>query len=228
VLFTLSHGLGAPLSGWSRAEQQREWQGNMCLGAGSALTAEDLRHRAFMPGGVWFYFACFGAGSPRGSVYLPWLERLVRENRMRADILDNVLRTRPVDGQPFMAALPQAALANPRGPLAVISHMDLAWTSGFHNSRTGQSHAQRFEGAVASLVRGHRAGVALNSLTRSAWLADSSLRRQYQADEEARRSHQEPPTQASDRAALWMERHDLTRYVLLGDPAARVLDSVTA
>ncbi|MFE8596583.1 FAM151 family protein [Archangium violaceum] len=228
VLFTLSHGLGAPLSGWSRAEQQREWQGNMCLGAGSALTAEDLRHRAFMPGGVWFYFACFGAGSPRGSVYLPWLERLVRENRMRADILDNVLRTRPVDGQPFMAALPQAALANPRGPLAVISHMDLAWTSGFHNSRTGQSHAQRFEGAVASLVRGHRAGVALNSLTRSAWLADSALRRQYQADEEARRSHQEPPTQASDRAALWMERHDLTRYVLLGDPAVRVLDSVTA
>lgn len=228
VLFTLSHGLGAPLSGWERAEQQREWQGNMSLGEGSALTPEDIRQRAFMPGGVWFYFACFGAGSPRGSVYLPWLARLVRDNRMRADILDNVQRTRPVDGRPFMGALPQAALANPRGPLAVISHIDLAWTYGFHNQRTGQSHTQRFEGAVASLVRGHRVGVALNSLTRAAWLADGALRRQYQTDEEARCSHRRLPTHASDRAALWMERHDLTRYVLLGDPAVRVLDLVHA
>ncbi|WP_245815048.1 hypothetical protein [Cystobacter ferrugineus] len=228
VLFTLSHGIGAPLSGWRRAEEQRRRQGNMSLGEGGELAAEDVSRCAFMPGGIWFYFACLGAGSPLGSVYQPWLERLVQTKQMREDTLDNVRRTRPVDGHPFMAALPQAALANPRGPLAVISHIDLAWTCGFHNSRTGQSHTQRFEGAVASLVRGHRAGVALNSLTRSAWQADGALRRQYQADAEAPHSGKAAPVDASARASLWLERHDLTNYLLLGDPAVRILGEASS
>ena len=47
-----------------------------------------------------------------------------------------VLKSLPESGQrPFLAALPQAALSNPEGPLGVLAHMDLAWTYAFTSSQ---------------------------------------------------------------------------------------------
>ena len=54
VLFTLSHGEGAPGGGWRTLEDQRRRQGSMSFGREGKLTGEDLRSRPFMPGGVWF------------------------------------------------------------------------------------------------------------------------------------------------------------------------------
>ncbi|MFP2925388.1 hypothetical protein ACLESO_09245 [Pyxidicoccus sp. 3LG] len=224
LLFSLSHGIGGSDKGWESAAAQRRSQGNMGLGAGIELTAEDARRRTFLPGGVWFYFACFGAGTPAMSVYQPWMERLVQARRMGAKELAGVHRSRPVDGAPFMAALPQAALANPEGPLAVIAHLDMAWVYAFHNARTGQSYTHRLEGTLESLMEGYRAGLALHSLTQAAWQVDGALRSQYVADDEARRAGREPSTHPAERAHLWMERHDVTSYVLLGDPAVRLVD----
>ncbi len=221
VLFTLGHGVGAPLEGWRGVEEQRRRQGSLVLGHDTELSAAEVGQRAFMPGGIWFSFSCFSAGTPLGSVYLPWMQRLIDRGELERERLESVHFSRPRDVRPFVAALPQAALANPQGPLAVIGHVDLAWTYSFLDVLTGRSHVYRFEGALTSLVQGHRAGVALSMLARFARQADAALRRKYQADEEAQRSGRTMAPEAFDRAYLWMERHDLTRYVLLGDPAVR-------
>lgn len=227
LLFTLSHGVGAGASGWASAEEQRREQGNMWLGNRTTLNADEVSQRAFLPGGVWFYFACFGAGTPVRSAYQPWMERLVQSRMMHEHALEGVERSRPLNARPFIAALPQAALANPKGPLAVIGHLDQAWICAFHDLRTGESHANRLEDVLTSLVEGYRAGLALQSLSRFASKADRELRKQYQADAEAESSGRPHSTDMAERAYLWMERHDVTSYVLLGDPAVRLVDRPT-
>ncbi|HYO74626.1 MAG TPA: hypothetical protein VEU33_51990 [Archangium sp.] len=224
LLFSLSHGVGGPYSGWASAEVQRQEQGNMWLGDRTVLTAEEVRQGAFLPGGIWFYFACFGAGTPARSVYQPWMEQLVRSGLMPKRELESVERSRPVEARPFIAALPQAALANPDGPLAVIGHLDHAWICAFHDPRNGQTHANRLEEVLSSLVEGYRAGLALQSLSRFAAKADRELRKHYQADAQTESSGQTPASQVEERAYLWMERHDVTNYTLLGDPAVRLVD----
>jgi hypothetical protein len=224
LFFTLSHGVGGPLSGWQSAEEQRRTQGNMWLGDWTQLTAEDVHQGPFLPGGIWFYFACFGAGTPVRSVYQPWMEHLVRSRKMHKRDLEGIERSRPVGGRPFISALPQAALANPEGPLAVIGHLDQAWICSFHNPRTGQSHANRLEEVLTSLVEGYRAGLVLQSLSRFASKADRELRKHYQADAVAQSSCQSLAPNMAERAYLWMERHDVTHYTLLGDPAVRLVD----
>ncbi|WP_309896734.1 hypothetical protein [Archangium sp.] len=224
LLFTLSHGVGGPLSGWASKEEQQREQGNMWLGDRTELTAEDVRQGAFLPGGMWFYFACFGAGTPARSVYQPWMEQLVQSGMMHRRQLESLERSRPLGERPFIAALPQAALANPEGPLAVIGHLDLAWLCAFHDPRTGQTHANRLEDVLTSLVEGYRAGLALQSLSRFAAKADRELRKQYQADAVPGASGRPQTPNVAERAYLWMERHDVMNYTLLGDPAVRLVD----
>jgi hypothetical protein len=131
VLFTLSHGEGAPRGGWTSHEEQRRRQGAMSFGREGKLTGDDLRARPFLPGGVWFMLACYGAGTPNFSAYRHWLAQLAGAGQFRGKP-EAVLAGLPgPQDRPFIAALPQAVLANPAGPLAFMGHIDLAWTYGF-------------------------------------------------------------------------------------------------
>ncbi|WP_147441899.1 hypothetical protein [Corallococcus exercitus] len=223
LLFTMSHGLGAPEGGWGSALAQRQEQGNMSLGGGVALTPAELRRRRFLPGGVWFYLACFGAGTPLQSVYEPWMKQFVESRDASPRVLESIRWSRPADGRPFTAALPQAALANPEGPLAVIAHLDMAWIHAFHDVLTGQSHVYRLESVMTKLLQGYRAGVSLQMLLRHAGQLDARLGRQHQQDAAKPSKEPLPLDVRIERARLWMERHDVTRYVLLGDPAVRLV-----
>jgi len=202
VLFTMSHGLGPPCDGWRSAEEQRRRQGSLFLSGDQVLEAESVRGRPFVPGGIWFYFACYGAGTPLQSLYQPWLKH------MGASV-DGIARSRPLDGRPFVGSLAQAALENPEGPVAVIAHQDAAWTHAFVDAKGGRSHVERFVDALSGLMEGWRAGVALQALRRFTHQVDGKIRRLSQ-------SGLDPVT----RALLFMERHDLSSYVVLGDPAA--------
>lgn len=215
VLFSVSHGEGAPRGGWRSAAEQRARQGAMSFGrAGGQLTAEALTGATFMPGGVWFMLACFGAGTPERSKYKRWLDALVAEGQFngRPEV---VLSSLPAPGvPPFVAALPKAALASPRGPLAFVGHVDLAWTYSFRELDSGraQSRPTRFVQTLAAMLRGDRVGVAFHELFRYFAQTSTELTALDDAELDAPRR----------RAHLWMLRNDLAGYLLLGDPAARL------
>ncbi|NUP04471.1 MAG: hypothetical protein HOW73_00230 [Polyangiaceae bacterium] len=224
VFLSVAHGAGAPEGGWATSADQRNKQGALVLGPNVTLSADDVRAGAFLAGGIWFSLACYGAGTPSSSVYHPWLSRLATEGLYPADDLDRLVRALPQAGEaPFIAALPQAVLSNPEGPLAMIGHMDLAWAASFSDeNHYDKSRASRILSTLRAVGNGSRAGVALDALMRSYREANDTLLADYQAEEDARDRAEPHEVDIERRASLWMLRNDLRGYVLLGDPAVRL------
>ena len=222
LLVSLSHGLGAPRRGWRSPDQQRALQGALSLGSDEPLSADMVRESPFLPGGVWFCVACYGAGTPSASAFFPWLEQLARTGDAREQAAA-VLRALPRAGErPFVAALPQALLANPSGPLAVIGHMDLAWTFGFTDPRGKQSRASRMHAAQRAIVGGSRVGVGLDALMHAYREVNDELMACYQSQRDAMARGRPDPVDPRGLGDAWMQRNDLRGYVLLGDPATRL------
>lgn len=219
VLFTLSHGAGAPRSGWKSEEAQRLFQGAMSFGESGRLTGDDIRQRTFLPGGVWFMLACYSAGTPSESRFSHWLEQLRVAREFSPDLHAVRAGLPRVGDRPFIAALPQAALGNPKGPLALIGHLDLAWTYSFHEQTRGASRSRpaRFLNLVKSLLRRHRVGVAFRELVRH--ISNINQELTTLLDRGAMTGATLDPAQLGH---LWMLRQDLMGYVLLGDPAVRL------
>ena len=223
VLFTLSHGEGAPRGGWRSPEEQRRRQGAMSFGREGKITGEELRSRPFMPGGVWFMLACYGAGTPDASAYKHWLAALAAAGQFRGKP-EAVLAGLPgPNDRPFTAALPQAVLANPDGPLAFMGHIDLAWTYSFQELDSGATNRPaRYMAIMRSILKRDRVGVSMRELLRFFDQTNVELTSLY--DQEARERSAGRPVQvdAARQGHLWMLRQDLAAYVLLGDPAARL------
>ena len=178
---------------------------------------------SFLPGGIWFFMACFGAGTPKSSAFRTWLSELAKEGSFDRQIAA-VLHSLPSPGRrAFVATMPQAALANPAGPLAVIAHVDLAWTYGFSNAMNlSQSRKSRILNPLKVLVRGSRAGLALDDLMGTYRDANNELTSSFELEADARTEGRKDPTNLTERGHLWMLRNDLRGYVLLGDPAVRL------
>ena len=222
ILFSCSHGMGAPAAGWSSSDRQRALQGAVYLGDRKYLTGEDVRNISFLPGGMWFLFACFGAGTPGHSAYRHWLARLQELGEFGGS-LDSVLAALPQDGDPpFIASLPQAALANPDGPLAVIGHLDLAWSYSFQDMDKfrGRERHRRFLGTLTDMARGDRAGFALKDLLGYRGQIEQQVA--IYTDEAAKGGGELSEAEATRLGHRWMLHQDLDGYVLLGDPAARL------
>lgn len=221
VLFTLSHGASVRRDLASSSQPRHGIQGALYTGEKEWLTAAEIAGQPFLPGGLWFCFACFGAGTPSRSAYYPWLKRLWEEGAS-AHAPEHVLASLPGEGEPpFVAALPRAALANPEGPLAFIGHVDLAWTYSFQDS-SGRGRAERFTPAIVELLHGRRAGVAYHSLMSAAGevMADLAIHQHEHASSAVRGSQVLPD--AVELGSLWMTWQDLRAFVLLGDPAVRL------
>jgi hypothetical protein len=230
VLVTLSHGEGAPVRGWASSQEQRRFQGGLCLGRSGRLYGDDLAQRAFLPGGVWFMQACFGAGTPARSQYA---ELLPAHHTLRGvgDILGLAGSSYPRPGwQPFVAALPRAVLSNPDGPLAVIGNVDLAWTYGFtdepamasmYPGRPRNSTHAWLADKIGYCLRHRRVGVAMQSLTRARERVHTEI---INADRSMTRAGSASKRQlfAAQRGRAWMQRADLANRLLLGDPAVRL------
>ncbi len=222
LMFSLSHGLGAPRRGWKTPDHQRALQGAISMGVEEPLTADVLTTTPFLPGGLWFSVACFVAGTPAASAFHPWLS-LLAENGATERQAKAVLKSLPAGGErPFVAALPQALLANPAGPLAVIGHMDLAWTFGFTDPSSQHSRASRMFSTLRALLAGSRVGVGVDALTRVYRETNDNLMARYQLQRDAQARGLDDPVDAKQLGYLWMQRNDLRGYVLLGDPAARL------
>lgn len=219
VLFSASHGAGPPRCGYASAMEQRRLSGSLCIGR-DILTGDDIGERPFLPGGIWFYFACYGAGTPARSAFIPWLHDLVHQGSLSSDAAE--IATLGLAGEPFLGALPKAALANPNGPLAVLGHVDLAWSLSFADAGTrGERHTMRFSSAMRALVEGRRAGIAHGELTRFFLDTSHALTEMYDAEKRGDASLHDRD-RAVRKAQLWLRRHDVGHYVLLGDPAVRL------
>jgi len=222
LLFTVSHGAGAPPGGFRSPEEQRSRQGNIVLPRdvpGQMIGARQVGVGPFLPGGVWFHFGCFGAGTPARSDYAPWLAELARAHSIADGELLRVTASLPRPPEPsFIASLPQAALANPEGPLAFLGHVDLLFAYSFlDRGAPSPRGAQRIVSAVEPLLRGRRAGAAHGLLMRGFRDVNNELARLTQ-EEVAKRASVDPAT----RAELFLLRNDLKSFVLLGDPAVRL------
>lgn len=218
VLFSLSHGLASPKEGWNSPDEQHALRGALLLPGGRQLTGTEVASRPFLPGGIWFCFACFSAGTPGRSAYTPWLRQLSAVDPRVAQALEGVLLRE--EERPSIAALPQAALANPQGPLAVMGHVDLAWATSFNDK--GRGTPSRFFSVLEALVEGRRAGPAMRSLLKHATEASTDLMGLYYKEEVARQGDRSSAVDPLELARLWMLRQDLANYVLLGDPAVRL------
>lgn len=222
MLFSVSHGAGAPRGGWKSFEEQRDRQGAMSFGREGKLAGGDIGDAPFLPGGIWFMLACYGAGTPDNSAYRHWLEKLKSIGQFGGNA-QSVLASLPTgDLPPFIARLPQRVLANPNGPLAVMGHIDLAWTYSFEERDSGKKPVTRpgkFMDLVRSALRGDRAGICFRNLVRFITHANKELSDLYDLAEREGDAH------TADKARLghlWMLRQDMEGYVLLGDPAVRI------
>jgi hypothetical protein len=220
VLFSLNHGLGPLEEGkWSDARQRAE-QGGVSFGTGNgALIGEEVRHRPFLPGGVWFMVSCYGAGTPHCSDYKHWLDSLPFPI-LKPDTLEQVVYS--LAGKPFIAALPKAVLANEHGPLAVIGHVDLAWGFSYREVHDGnRDQTGRFVDVIDTLLDGGRAGLAFRELYKH--LGMTNLELTARADQRASASPDPMRAkEAMNHNLLWLLRQDLAAYILLGDPAVQL------
>jgi len=223
VLFTLSHGEGAPRGGWRTYEEQLRRQGAMSFGREGHLVGDELRTRPFLPGGIWFMLACYGAGTPSTSAYRHWLAQLAAAGQFRGKP-EAVLSGLPAAGDhPFIAALPKAVLANSDGPLAFMGHVDLAWTYSFQELDAGAAgRPARFMAITRSLLKRDRCGIGLRELVRYFDQTNGELTALYDEEALARSRAETPRVDAARQGHLWMLRQDLSAYVLLGDPAVRL------
>jgi hypothetical protein len=155
--------------------------------------------------------ACFGGGTPQRSVFAPFLAQMFPGGDAAARAVATLSPT------PYVAALPKAALANPDGPLAMVAHVDLAWSHGFETNVTGSRWAahRRFSDGMVGLgvipgrprpVVGQVLGALRTAVHQFAGAhTDAIFHHQRQA-----------------RAESWMALADLEGYILLGDPAAEM------
>lgn len=193
ILLSLSHGAGLPQ--WT-PEEQRQMQGRMKLSAKQMLNLEDVAKRPFLPNGAWFYYACFGGGTPADSPTATWLRSLEAAGYWPRT--PDVINTLSHDGRAFVALQPQYALANPQGPLAVYAHVDIAFTYGYKTyagqdliaGATAGSFTQSESVAnspyvaevLGALAAGKKSGLALDFLTTLLSGIDEKLLRMYDED----------------------------------------------
>jgi hypothetical protein len=231
VLLSMSHGMGPPRRRRWSPEEARRLQGAMSFGSAGTLAAADVASAPFLPGGMWIYFACFGAGTPRGSAYRHWLELLAHEGMAElAPVLATLREVGERGG--FVSGLAKAALANPDGPLAVFGHFDLAWSYGYEELRvdrertagrlSGSNRSLNFYNLMTKLVAGERAGAAALAFRLQLTGVGDELTAHYDRCKRAGSVEGAAPEDLLALGNLWMLYQDLRGYALLGDPAVQL------
>ncbi|MCB9760100.1 MAG: hypothetical protein H6739_09725 [Alphaproteobacteria bacterium] len=217
LLFTTTHGAEHRAV---ETEAQRRTQGALVChgwrgpGAPPApetlLTGDSLGDDAHVHGLIAIHFACFGAGTPR-------VDTFTRSLLQGRGLAPRPLRAR----RDQVSWLPQALLGHPNGgALAVISHVDRAWSSSFRHM-TGQgagapAERKHFEALLRGLEQGLPVGAAFDDF--GTWYAerDSSLRSLMELFLEGE------AVEDRDLAMRWMAAKDARSWVILGDPAVRL------
>jgi hypothetical protein len=218
-LFSACHGMGFPAGDARQLALQgallcQDWGGpRSTLERGHYFAGEDLDPRADLRGMIAMCFACFGLGTPGQEDF----------TRHGLGSGPGKSQARSIAPHDFVARLPQRMLASPGGgALAVIGHVDRAWSSSFlwidaQGQRQTQAHLDVFESTVAGILDGKRVGHALEhfNLRHAELSSDLSARIEEM-------QHYDVELDENELAQLWIFRNDARNYALLGDPAVRL------
>jgi len=215
LVYTASHGLGATEES---LEVQKRYNGAICCQhagpptANSLFSADDVpASDPFLEGSIFFQFACFGYGTPAVSDYAHWLSG-VPKRYAEAD---------------FVASLPKRLLANPRGPIAFIGHLDTAFLHGFaeasapHALDGWHNRIEPFVKAISSLLdQTQPTGYAMQDMASRYNICNARLTYTY---DRQRRGRIHWTEQLMARFLdTWITRSDAQNYMIFGDPAARL------
>ncbi len=210
LLFTASHGVGFSIEDSRQLEHQgsllcQDWPGpnrwRKRIPSAQYFSADDVGSRADLRGLVSFHFACYGGGTPLHDAFSHRSGGKAREQ---------------IAPHSFVARLPQRLLAHEGGgALAVIAHVDRAWTYSFD-----WLHAKRqlavFRSTFESLFEGVPVGAAMEFFNQR--YAELSSDLTYQIEEFQYGGEADFLTLPS----LWTANNDARSYIVLGDPAVRL------
>lgn len=215
LLFSASHGIGFHTDD----PNQRTLQGSIvCQDYAFPLTPTqrngfvtgyDVKEGEFaLPGGIHFFFACFGAGTRQKSDFA----RYMPNEEDRQELKDTQGK------EAFTAYLPKCLLASPKGgALAVVGHVDPAWVHSFVSPITEGRRIYPFGFTLARLLRGMPVGYAVDVFNKKYSDYSTDL---LSLIEDLEEDGVEPdPYELGD---LWICRNDAQNYVIVGDPAVRL------
>jgi hypothetical protein len=204
LLFSATHGIGGWPSGHPDQRSRhgallcQDWPGIGQVNKSQYFAACDLPADARVHGLVAFFFACFGAGTPKHDAFVH------------------------VPGQPppeiapeaFVGALPKAMLSHQQGAaLAVIGHIDRAWGYSFVSG--GEEQLGPFQNAVGRILLGEPVGHAMSDFNGKYAALSANLASLLESI-----GFGDKLIPDTELARVWTERNDAQNYVLLGDPAA--------
>jgi hypothetical protein len=204
MLFSATHGVGFPVGDGRLVGQQgglvcSEWEGFGRIKPEHWLAGADVAALgAQAEGMIALIFACYGAGSPQHDEF----------------IFDAQRGRPPIAPFAFVAQLPQQLLL--KGCLAVLGHVERAWSYSFSGRGQARAQIQGFQDIIGRLSEGKRAGEALDQFN------VIQAARAVELITELENISFGKQVRDSELATLWMARNDARNYALLGDPAAKL------
>lgn len=205
-LFTASHGMWLGKNDTAQREVNgalvcQDWPGPLQWPKNTAVppehffTGSDIASGANLLGLISMHFACFGGGTPSLSDY---------PNAGQAPAA--------IANTPFVARLPQKLLLT--GALAVVAHIERAWSYSFVWDGAGQQLAV-FQSTLKRLMEGHPVGSAMEYFNiRYAELSTELTNVLGQVGKQG----------IDDRlAAMWTWNNDARGFIVLGDPAVKLM-----